>query len=240
MDHDKKLEIPFIREMFEKIAPTYDLLNRVLSLKQDVLWRKIMVKSTPVPKKGRVLDVACGTGDVAIEMAHQKGGLVVVDGIDFSVNMLFIARKKTEKALMPNIRFTAADAFNPPFNESAFDAVTIAFGIRNIADKTRVLGVFNRMLKPGGALSVLELSTPQNRFFKTLYLLYFTKLLPMIGSFFSKDNHAYSYLPDSVMHFPPPAQFRNLMENAGFSDVHSRPLTFGIAVLYTGKKPAHD
>jgi ubiquinone/menaquinone biosynthesis C-methylase UbiE len=143
-------ELPFVREMFDSIAPRYDLLNRLLSLRQDVVWRKKMVSSMALPDKGRVLDVACGTGDVAMEIVRQKGPLVKVTGIDFSPGMLRLARNKISRNPTPAIGLLAGDALALPFGEASFHAVTIAFGIRNIQDKKAALKAFYDSLLPGG------------------------------------------------------------------------------------------
>lgn len=234
----KNMELPFIRDMFEAIAPRYDLLNRLLSLRQDVYWRRMMVSAMEIPDNGVVLDAACGTGDVALEILHRKGPDVAVFGIDFSPGMLVLARNKMNHTdAGPNIRLIAGNALQLPFREETFDAITIAFGIRNISDRGGVLKKFYDTLKPGGMLLVLELGTPaKGSFFSSAYLFYFKKILPLIGCFFSKNLKAYQYLPVSVVHFPEPKQFAEIMRSAGFSDVRWRKLTMGIATLYKGVK----
>jgi demethylmenaquinone methyltransferase/2-methoxy-6-polyprenyl-1,4-benzoquinol methylase len=228
-----KMELPFIREMFDAISPKYDLLNRLLSLRQDVCWRREMVRAMQISDKGMVLDVACGTGDVALEIVRQKGSGVTIFGADFSPGMLRLAKNKIRHS---GIHLLVANAFHLPFRAETFDAVTIAFGIRNIADKLSVLKAFHEHLKPGGMLLVLELATPPKGMLLSLYLFYFKKILPMIGWFFSKNLMAYKYLPASVMNFPQAPVFAGLIRAAGFSDVRWRCLTFGIATLYAGRK----
>jgi len=234
----KNTELPFIRDMFESIAPRYDLLNRLLSLRQDVYWRRAMVSEMDIPRNADVLDVACGTGDVAIEILRQKDHGVRVFGVDFSPGMLILAKEKiaVKKKISDNIFLNAGDAFYLPFKKKTFDAVTIAFGIRNIQDKLTVLKCFYDSLKPGGMLLVLELATPSERGLLSFYLFYFKKILPLIGWFFSKNLMAYQYLPDSVVHFPKPDRFAAIMESAGFSNVRWKKLTLGTAVLYIGYK----
>lgn len=229
-----KMELPFIRDMFDAISPKYDLLNRLLSLRQDVYWRRAMVSAMQIPDKGVVLDAACGTGDVALEIVRQKGSGVQVFGADFSPGMLMLAKDKINK--YPGIHLLAGNAFHLPFRAETFDAVTIAFGIRNITDKLSVLKIFHEHLKPGGMLLVLELATPPKGVLLSLYLFYFKKILPMIGWFFSKNLMAYKYLPASVMNFPEAPTFAALMRAAGFSNVRWRHLTMGIATLYVGRK----
>lgn len=230
-------ELPFVREMFDSIAPRYDLLNRLLSLRQDVLWRKKMVSAMALPGNGRVLDVACGTGDVAMEICRQKGPRAKVAGIDFSPGMLKLAREKIRRREDPAISLLAGDALALPFGQGTFHAVTIAFGIRNIQDKAGALNAFHRCLKPGGMLLVLELATPKNSRLREAYLAYFKRVLPLIGRLFSRHRFAYTYLPDSVSRFPSPGAFMTIMEQAGFSHVTCRRLTLGIANLFVGEKP---
>ncbi len=231
----KNMELPFIREMFESIAPRYDLLNRLLSLSQDVYWRKTMVSEIKVPDNGVLLDAACGTGDVAIEILRQKGTDVSIFGVDFSVNMLMSAKNKI-KSNSHNIYFLAGNAFNLPFKEKTFDAITIAFGIRNICDKSSVLKIFYDSLKSGGMLLVLELSTPEKGVLSSLYLFYFKILLPLIGWLLSKNFKAYRYLPSSVATFPDPKSFAAMMGSAGFINVRWKSLTMGIVNLHVGCK----
>lgn len=234
----KNVELPFVKQMFETIAPHYDFLNRLLSLRQDVSWRRRMVAAMKIPKGGRVLDVACGTGDVVLEMLRQKGGRHPIAGVDFSPGMLRLANAKIKAAAQSGrAALLAADAFDLPFAAGCFDAVTIAFGIRNIADKRTVLEVFRDQLKPGGMLLVLELSTPEKGLMRQLYLFYFRKILPLVGGFFSKNERAYEYLPASVLKFPQAADFAAMMRRAGFRGVRWQPLTLGIVTLYRGRKP---
>ena len=231
-------ELPFIREMFDAIAPRYDLLNRLLSLRQDVIWRKKMVAALTLPADGRVLDVACGTGDVIMEIRRQKGLRPAVTGIDFSPGMLALAEQKTGLTSNSGISLAAGNALALPFRRATFDALTIAFGIRNIQDKAGALKAFWEVLAPGGMLAVLELATPGNRRMRDAYLAYFQKLLPLIGRLFSRHTFAYSYLPESVARFPEPAAFMAMMQAAGFTEIGCQRLTLGIANLFTGLRPA--
>ncbi len=230
-------ELPFVREMFDSIAPHYDLLNRLLSLRQDVVWRKKLVSVMAIPENGQVLDVACGTGDVAIEICRQKGSRVKVTGLDFSPGMLGLAREKIRRNQNRSISLLAGNALAPPFGQASFHAVTIAFGIRNIQDKAGALRAFYEILMPGGMLLVLELATPKKNRLREAYLAYFQKVLPTIGRLFSKHRFAYSYLPDSVSRFPATDVFMTIMEQAGFYHVTCRRMTLGIANLFAGVKP---
>lgn len=231
------VELPFVKDMFNAIAPRYDLLNRLLSLRQDVYWRRVMMTTLDIPPGGRLLDVACGTGDVAIEAWNRKSSGIRIVGVDFSPEMLRFGLKKTSRiGARDGIQLVAGNALQLPVKPETFDAVTIAFGIRNIADKEKALTSFYRCLKKGGSLAVLELTTPPPGFFRSLYLFYFQRALPLIGKWVSGDAGAYSYLPESVLHFPESRKFAAMMRRAGFSDVRWRGLTLGIATLYIGKK----
>jgi demethylmenaquinone methyltransferase/2-methoxy-6-polyprenyl-1,4-benzoquinol methylase len=230
-------ELPFVREMFDTIAPRYDLLNRLLSLRQDVFWRKQLVSQMALPVSGQVLDVACGTGDVAMEICLQKGPQVKVTGVDFSPGMLALAQEKIGQPPKAPIFLLAGNALALPFRSASFHAVSIAFGIRNIQDKKGALKAFFDVLTPGGMLLVLELATPKKSRLSSAYLAYFKKVLPMIGRLFSKHLFAYSYLPDSVSLFPSPDGFMSLMAEAGYTRISCRRLTGGIANLFHGYKP---
>lgn len=227
-------ELDFVKGMFDKIAPKYDFLNRLLSLGQDTVWRNQMVRAANLRKGSRLLDVACGTCDVSIEADKHLSGQTSITGLDFSYGMLHLgkAKVKTKK----NICLLNADALKLPFRQMLFDAVFIAFGIRNIMDRQRALQSFFTVLKPGGRLVVLELSTPEAGWLKSLYLLYFQKMLPVIGSFFSKDQNAYSYLPESVLKFPSANDFSGLMKQAGFRQVKFKQMTLGIVTLFIGTR----
>ncbi len=196
-----------------------------------------MVSEITAPTRGCVLDMACGTGDVILEIHKQKGKDVTVIGSDFSPNMLQIANQKIgKKSSGSNISLIAGNALEMPFKPGSFDAITIAFGIRNIADKVTALKAFHDSLKKGGILAVLELTTPPKGLFHSLYLFYFKRILPLIGWLISGDTMAYRYLPDSVLHFPESKIFVAIMRSAGFTDIRWRRLTLGIVTLYLGKK----
>jgi demethylmenaquinone methyltransferase/2-methoxy-6-polyprenyl-1,4-benzoquinol methylase len=186
------------------------------------------------PENGRVLDVACGTGDVVLEICRRNGPRVKVVGIDFSAAMLRLAREKLRRYPSTNVLLLAGDALALPVGRASFHAVTIAFGIRNIQDKTGALEAFRECLLPGGMVLVLELAAPQKGFLRTAYMTYFRRVLPRIGRVFSKHTFAYSYLPDSVSRFPAPAVFMSMMAQAGFSRVSRHRLTLGIANLFIG------
>jgi demethylmenaquinone methyltransferase/2-methoxy-6-polyprenyl-1,4-benzoquinol methylase len=220
--------------MFDAIAPRYDFLNRSLSLGQDIYWRRIMAAS--ISGVRNLLDVACGTGDVAFEITKLHKNRIKIYGTDFSEEMLRIAQKKKDIMVCNNLFFVAADALLLPFADNRFDAVTIAFGIRNIEDKKRVLKEFIRVLKQGGSVLILELTAPENRFLMELYMLYFKKVLPVIGGLFSKNFQAYKYLPDSVMKFPKSSEFVKIMKESGFKRIRVKKLSLGVATLFIGYK----
>lgn len=231
-------ELPFVRSMFDHIAPHYDLLNRLLSLRQDVMWRRKLVAALDLSPDGRLLDVACGTCDVGIQATRTLGVGIRVTGVDFSSHMLALARRKiTAQGLSDQIQVVSGDAFDLPVAPGRFDALSIAFGIRNLQDRSAALTSFLELLKPGGVLAVLELATPKPGIALSLYLLYFRRLLPRIGGLFSRNRAAYTYLPDSVLKFPRPAEFARLMTRAGFEAVAWQPLSTGIATLFKGRKP---
>lgn len=234
----KSNELPFVREMFNHIAPHYDLLNRLLSLRRDVHWRRTLVAGLKLHPGAEVLDVACGTADVALEILRQAGPRVRVVGVDFAPEMLRRALPKMRAAEnAAGIRLVAADAFDLPFDTGRFDAITMAFGIRNVQDKVGVLQRLFRHLKPGGRLAVLELGLPSRGLMGPLYRHYFNQLLPLAGRLLSRHGFAYTYLPASVAHFPPAGEFAALMRSAGFEKVRYQKLTMGIAVLFVGDKP---
>jgi len=216
------MELDFIKEMFDAIAPQYDFLNRLLSL----------------PENASVLDVACGTGDVLIEILNRPGNQKLIVGADFAPEMLKLAKiKLLRENPRPDVQLIAGNGLHLPFAPNTFDAVTIAFGIRNIMDRESTLACFLKCLKPGGKVAVLELATPKNKLFLSLYLFYFSKILPMIGAFFSKHLKAYDYLPASVINFPQPDKFAAIMKQAGFRQIKWRRLTMGIATVHIGQKP---
>jgi demethylmenaquinone methyltransferase/2-methoxy-6-polyprenyl-1,4-benzoquinol methylase len=225
-----------IREMFDSIAPRYDFLNRLLSLGIDRRWRRFAVGRIKYSENGRVLDVATGTGDVALEIAARTPETVGIVGVDFSREMVELGREKIARSpYSRRITLEVAPCEAIPFGEESFDSVTIAFGIRNVVDRLQGLKEMHRVLKPGGRVVVLEFSTPSSRLFKAVYCFYFLRVLPVIGGLFSRFS-AYKYLPDSVMEFPSREEFKGLMSAAGFSSPHHFDLTFGIATVYVGEK----
>ncbi len=225
-----------IRSMFGAIAPRYDFLNRLLSLGIDRQWRRVAVGLVRCGARGRVLDVATGTGDLALAIAACTPSEVRITGIDFCAEMVAIGKEKVAaSSYRERIQLAVAPCEEIPFPDGSFDSVTIAFGIRNVVDRPRGVAEMYRILKPGGNTVILEFSTPVFPLFKALYHWYFLKVLPAIGGIFSQKS-AYQYLPDSVLEFPSREEFKGLMARAGFRNTTHRDLTFGIATIYTGDK----
>ena len=225
-----------IRAMFGSIAPRYDLLNRLLSLGIDRRWRRFAVGKIALRGPGRVLDVATGTGDVALEIATQTPTSVTIVGIDFTPEMIELGRVKVrESRHAERIVLEVAPCEEIPYEDGSFDAATISFGIRNVVDRVKGLTEMRRVLKDGGRIVILEFSTPTMPVFKDLYHFYFLKVLPRIGGAFSRFS-AYQYLPDSVLEFPSREVFKGMMEQVGFKDVQHFDLTGGIATVYVGTR----
>jgi len=221
--------------MFNSIAPTYDFLNHFLSLNIDKVWRRKLVKLVAPYKPERILDVASGTGDLAIALNKLKPSGIV--GVDISEGMLEVGRKKiARKGLSNTITLLYGDSENLPFPTNSFNAVTVSFGVRNFAHLDLGLSDMCRVLKPGGVVAVLEFSMPRRFPVVQLYKFYFLKMLPFFGKMFSGHSDAYTYLPESVLQFPSGEKFLRLMEDAGFSNVKEKRLSFGIASIYTGEK----
>ena len=229
-------ELDFVKDMFDRIAPRYDFLNRLLSLRRDTVWRTEMVRAASLKKGSGILDIACGTCDVALEAGSQLRGQARIFGLDFSYGMLRLGKKKLKQRNNKSIMLINGDALHLPFKQGIFDAVFIAFGIRNIMNRQGAVQEFLTVLKKEGRLVVLELTTPEKGFLRSFYLLYFQRLLPLIGSFFSKDQTAYQYLPESVLKFPTPIEFSAIMKDAGFKHIRFKQMTFGIVTLFTGVK----
>lgn len=224
-----------VRSMFDRIAPRYDLLNRLLSAGTDVRWRNAAADLLALPKGGRVLDLCTGTADLLIEVLRRDPAARGL-GIDLSTQMLVRGLPKLGAAgQAPRAALASGDAERLPVATGQFDGATVAFGIRNVGDIPAALGEMHRVLRPGGAVVILEFSNPPG-LLGALYRLYFGRVLPRIGGLVSGDRSAYAYLPASVERFPDPAAFAALMEKAGFEVGPPAKLTLGIAYLYRGEK----
>ncbi|NUQ35303.1 MAG: bifunctional demethylmenaquinone methyltransferase/2-methoxy-6-polyprenyl-1,4-benzoquinol methylase UbiE [Planctomycetaceae bacterium] len=229
-----------VRTMFAGIAHCYDRLNHILSFNRDKAWRRIAVKMTTVPAGARILDVCCGTGDMAL--AYYAGGIksggqpATISGADFTPEMLAIARPKSER-VRAGIAWLAADTLQLPFPSNHFDVCSVAFGIRNVQDVSAGIAEMTRVLKPGGQVVILEFTQPKGRLMQRLCRWYLTRMLPRIGHVLSRSKEkAYSYLPDSIALFPGPDELKAIMEARGLKDVRFRLLTFGLVSVHIGTK----
>lgn len=224
-----------VGQMFDDIAPRYDLLNHLLSFQIDRRWRKKAIQSLCPQDKEHILDVACGTADFSI--AAARAGARKVTGTDISEEMMKIGRIKVSQAgLQDRISLEAASCENLPYSDGSFSAATVAFGVRNFEDRMAGIRQIYRVLRPGGKIVVLEFSMPAVPVFRSLYLFYFQRLLPAIAGWVSGNRAAYTYLPESVRGFPPPEVFRAELEEAGFRQCRIRRFTGGIVALYVAVK----
>ncbi len=225
-----------VRLMFDRIAERYDFLNHFLSLGTDRKWRKNVISILEKVKPKQILDVATGTADLAL--AALKLSPEKITGIDISEKMILIGNEKIRNQGAESfIQLETGDAENLRFEKNSFDAVTVAFGVRNFENTMKGLSEMLRVLKPGGTIVILEFSVPQNFPVKQLFGFYFHRILPFFGKIISKDKFAYRYLPDSVKDFPCGNDFLKRMAEAGFTQNNFKELSFGIASIYTGKKP---
>jgi len=228
-----------VRRMFAEIAPRYDLLNHVLSLNIDRYWRWKTLKLLKLQSGIPFLDVCTGTGDLAIAASRSLRAETEVVGSDFCAEMLDFARKKQLKLAepRPNLRFVEADTMELPFADGFFQAVSVAFGLRNVLDTKAGLREMSRVCRDGGTVAILEFSKPNLIGLKQLYEFYFKSVLPRVGNSVAKNSsEAYQYLPQSVSEFPSGEQLANVLREVGLKNVQWRPMTFGVVTLYTGTK----
>ncbi|WP_028891223.1 bifunctional demethylmenaquinone methyltransferase/2-methoxy-6-polyprenyl-1,4-benzoquinol methylase UbiE [Tenacibaculum sp. 47A_GOM-205m] len=224
-----------VAKMFDNISEDYDGLNRVISFGIDVSWRKKVVKLVGENNPKQILDIATGTGDLALMMSQLNPERIV--GLDISEGMLQVGRQKVAKANLSNkIEMVVGDSENIPFPDSTFDAITVSFGVRNFENLDKGLTEIFRVLKPGGKFVVLETSNPTKFPFKQGYKLYTNFILPIIGKLFSKDKVAYSYLSETANSFPFGEAFNNILQKNGFKNARNTPVTFGVASIYTALK----
>ncbi|MEH6306091.1 bifunctional demethylmenaquinone methyltransferase/2-methoxy-6-polyprenyl-1,4-benzoquinol methylase UbiE [Olivibacter sp. CPCC 100613] len=225
-----------VATMFNNISKTYDFLNHFLSFGIDIVWRKKAIKSLRSLQPKKMLDVATGTGDFAFEAINTLKPDKVI-GVDISEGMLKVAKEKIAKrGVGDKFEVVLGDSEGLPFDNASFDAVTVAFGVRNFENLEKGLADICRVLKPGGQAVILEFSNPKSFPMKQLYGVYSSTLMPFFGRLFSKDREAYSYLPESVVQFPDGERFTSILTRVGFSKTVCRPQTFGICTIYIGTK----
>lgn len=224
-----------IAEMFDEISGKYDFLNHLLSAGIDKSWRRKAIKSIQSVQPKRILDIATGTGDMAIASLKLNPEKIV--GIDISEGMLAIGKQKIKNQNLENkISLEYGDSEHISFKDNSFDAITCAYGVRNFENLQKGLKEMFRVLSPGGKVAILEFSKPGRFPVKQFYAFYFRFILPVLGKIFSKNNRAYTYLPESVAAFPEGDAFCTILKECGYTQVHGRPLTFGITTLYTAEK----
>jgi demethylmenaquinone methyltransferase/2-methoxy-6-polyprenyl-1,4-benzoquinol methylase len=224
-----------VAQMFDNISENYDGLNRVISLGIDVKWRKKVVKIVGKNNPKQILDIATGTGDLALMMASLNPERIV--GLDISSGMLEVGKRKIKKAKLSNkIEMIVGDSEEMPFKDGTFDAITVSFGVRNFANLAKGIKEIALVLKPDGVLVILETSNPTKFPFKQGYKLYTNLFLPIVGKLFSKDKVAYSYLSESANSFPFGEAFNNILQKNGFNNTEHTPVTFGVATIYIASK----
>lgn len=224
-----------VAKMFDTISGNYDNLNRVISFGIDVKWRKKVLKIVAESNPKTILDIATGTGDLAILMAQTNAEKII--GLDISAGMLEVGVKKiADKNLSNTIEMILGDSENMPFEDNSFDAITVAFGVRNFETLEKGLADILRVLKPNGVFVILETSVPDKTPYKQGYNFYSKNILPIIGKLFSKDNVAYGYLSESAAAFPYGEALNNILKKVGFIDVIAMPQTFGVATIYSASK----
>lgn len=227
-----------IAGMFDAIAGNYDFLNHLLSAGIDTRWRKKAIRSLRLTGRERVLDLCTGTADLAIAAHDATPGAARVLGVDFAGAMLRVGLEKTRtRDLTKQVTLVRGDAANIPAASGSVDAVTVAFGIRNVQNTAGACAEIHRVLAPGGRLAVLEFAIPTTPGVRAVYLWYFNRVLPRIGSIISRHNAAYGYLPASVGAFATPDEFVTILRQSGFVEIEAVPLTFGIVYLYTARRP---
>jgi demethylmenaquinone methyltransferase/2-methoxy-6-polyprenyl-1,4-benzoquinol methylase len=224
-----------VAQMFDTISGNYDNLNRVISFGIDVKWRKKVLEMVRKSNPKTILDIATGTGDLAILMSQTKAEKII--GLDISAGMLEVGVQKiAAKNLTQTIEMVLGDSENMPFEDDYFDAITVAFGVRNFENLEKGLAEILRVLKPNGTFVILETSVPDKTPYKQGYQLYSNHILPLIGKLFSKDDAAYGYLSESAAAFPYGEKLNNILRKIGFIDVIALPQTFGVATIYSASK----
>lgn len=234
---DKQQKEAYVEGLFSSIASKYDLLNNILSLTRHKAWRRYAVSKSDLLPGGCALDACCGTGDFAFELADRVGAGGRVVGIDFSLPMIELARRKAEYLKLSNVEFHHANACSLPFEDNLFDCVTVGFGLRNVADLNLAISEMARVVKPGGMVINLEISQVRLPVLSWLWKLYFYKLTPYTAQLFKAKRSAYEYLPDSVKAFMSREELAAEFEKCGLCDVNYYDLTFGTVCVHVGTKP---
>ena len=231
--HKGKSKKEFVKYIFNDISKTYDFLNHFLSLGIDVIWRKRFINSLKISNDEKILDVATGTGDIAFTIRKKYD--VDITGIDISVNMLKVAKDKSKRLNINDISFIEGDAESLPFEDNTFDKLVISYGLRNLGDTKLGLKEFYRVLKPNGKVGVLEFLQPKSTIIAKVFKFYFNNILPRVASLFS-NSKAYRYLPESVENFMSPDTLAKTLKDIGFSEIHTRNMSFGITTIVNAKK----
>ncbi|MCC6444720.1 MAG: bifunctional demethylmenaquinone methyltransferase/2-methoxy-6-polyprenyl-1,4-benzoquinol methylase UbiE [Armatimonadetes bacterium] len=225
-----------VRGMFDSLAPTYDLLNTLMTFRRHKAWRRFAVKRMRLPEGGCALDVCAGTGDFAIELARAVGPKGFVAGVDFSLPMLALGQKKVAGRRCP-VEMILGDALRLSFPDNTFDGVAVGWGLRNVSDIPQAVSEMSRVVRPGGCVASLDLSRPTRFPFKHLYhLLYFSKIVPLMGQMIHGNRDHYAYLPESLQTFPTETEQSQIMASAGLRDIQILPLTFGVVSVVMGWK----
>lgn len=223
----------YVNDMFGRIAKRYDLMNKIMSGGQDIRWRKLVVKAAKLPSRGKLLDIATGTGDIAFEALHQHPDLALSVGADFTLPMMWVGQNRAKGR---PVRWSAADTMHLPFPDESFDAVTSGFLMRNVTDVSVALADQVRVCRSGGRIVILEIPRPADTLFGKLFKFYFHQIVPIIGGIISGQRDAYTYLPQSADAFLRPDELKIAMEAAGLKNVNYRMLMFGTMALHVGEK----
>lgn len=223
-----------VNNIFDRIAPRYDLMNRIMTFGMDASWRRFVIQKAQIPPRGKVLDIATGTGDIAFEALSQVPDALAV-GADFVPRMMTVGR---DRPLGSRVRWTTADAMNLPYAGHSFDAVTHGFLLRNVIDIPRALAEMLRVLKPGGHMVSLDTTPPKEDVLRPFLVFYMTRIIPLIGQMLTGQRDAYTYLPNSSMAFKSPEALAQLMQDAGFVEVGYRTFNFNTIAIHWGKRPA--
>mgnify|MGYP002713011655 CR=1 FL=1 len=223
----------YVQNMFARIAGRYDLMNRLMTGGQDIRWRKYVIQQAQLPENGRLLDIATGTGDIALEGAKQVSGLQAIGG-DFTIEMMQAGKRLPERSM---IQWVTADTLNLPFPDNTFDGVTSGFLMRNVIDVPGAFAEQMRVTKPGGRVVVLESSPPKDNLLKPFIKIHLNHVIPTLGKLITGESEAYNYLPDSTQQFKDPETLVKIMKETGFADINYKMFMFGTIAIHSGQKP---